>query len=46
MQGFWAVDKYFVKNTVKNLAVPDIFLNTHHLATPPALVCQLKKAQK
>ena len=29
MKMFWGVDKYFAKNTVKNLAVPDIFLNTH-----------------
>ena len=48
MQRSWDVDKYFVKNTVKNLAVSDIFLNTHTppLTTPPALVLSVEKRPK
>ena len=36
MQRFWDVEKYYVKNPAKNLAVLNIFLNTHHYLDNPA----------
>jgi len=53
MQRFWDVEKYCIKNTVENLAVSNIFLNTHthththyHLDNPtrPRLPSAVEKA--
>ena len=47
MQRFWDVEKYCIKNTVENLAVSNIFLNTHiyiDIPTHPCLPSTVEKA--